>query len=43
MSKSVWTVTRVAHAVVIRGCCGNTDDICNCKPDQCDCTAPEGE
>lgn len=43
MSTQVWTVTRVASAEVIRGCCGRSDAICNCQPDQCTCTATEGE
>jgi hypothetical protein len=43
MSDTVWKVSRVAHAVIIRGCCGNTDAICNCQPTECECTPPEGE
>jgi hypothetical protein len=48
MTQTVWTVTRVAHAVIIRGCCGLPDEdpaggpTCNCKPTECDCTSPEG-
>lgn len=46
MAINTWTVTRVAHAVIIRGCCGLPDEdpsggpTCNCKPDQCTCTGP---
>ena len=51
MTQTVWHVTRVAHAVVIRGCCGLPDvdpaggPTCNCSdPSQCVCAAqPEGE